>query len=278
MTNFPPIPNSDPLESLMTGYVLNTLTPEEIQELEQALKVDPHLQKQLRDYQEVMGLLAHTAVPIAAPAELRGKILSLSNPKNNRKQNPKNNLVHHKIRLKINWQTGLNFIAAGLIVALGLNTVNRDAMNAVMNRKLHEMESIVASLQSDEAYIFTMHPTKPATIGSNQPKPAQTASGHVILDLDRGNAIVALRNLPALPAGEVYTVWATVRDQKIFCGQIKGDGGNPLEQLAIDKAAYTSDATAMEIFSTPQTDLMKQNPDRLIMVSQIPAEPKSEES
>ncbi len=48
-----PTPPPDDIETLMTGYVLKTLSPEELVELESYLQANPDQVEVLRHYQEI---------------------------------------------------------------------------------------------------------------------------------------------------------------------------------------------------------------------------------
>ncbi len=247
-----PHPSPEHLETLMAGYVLNTLSPAETEEFEQYLEADPHLRQRMQQWQEVMGLLAYLAPPTTAPANLKAKILESASPVALVKPLP-------SVR-KFRWKPVMDLVAAILLVAMGIHTYQ-------MDRKLRFLESTLTSLQGKETYVFAMrgHET------------AKDASGSVVLDLEAGQAIVALQKLPPLPAGEVYALWARTRDRQIFCGQFNPTEGQVVAQLAISKETYTSSTQSMQIFRTAAATPTQQDPNRLVMVSESEAEEHSEE-
>jgi hypothetical protein len=75
---------------------------------------------------------------------------------------------------------------------------------------------------------------------------ASGAVGHVVLDLDAKKAAVVIRDLPALPSGEVYRLWARVGEQHVPCGNLTAAAdGSVRTQLAIPVDAYTSPVQAL---------------------------------
>lgn len=84
------------------------------------------------------------------------------------------------------------------------------------------------------------------------------ALGSVLLDLHEKKAAVVIRGLPALPADQVYRLWALLaKGEKIPCGQFNANAqGVVLIQLPIPVDAYTSPIAQLivtrEPASTPQ--------------------------
>lgn len=219
-------PNSEHLEELMAGYVLNALSAEETTEFEQYLLDNPDLSQQLEKLEEVMGLMAYSVPEINPPDYLLDKILEqvqVSSPAVTIK--PKKQIFWRKIA-----------IIAGAIATLGLAIDNY-----LLRQKLNFLEASVGTLQEFETRGFAMKETNV----SNQ---SNTAFGSVVLDLENGKAVIAIENLSPLPENESYVLWAFTKNKKIFCGQFNTNhSGQFIQQLPIPLKEYDSPVIIMEI-------------------------------
>jgi hypothetical protein len=94
-------------------------------------------------------------------------------------------------------------IAAGLILALGID-------NYHLRLESNESKSIIAALQQRGTQTYTLEGTEQAN----------AASGSLVVAQGQKVIIVA-KNLPVLPAGQVYRLWAMPANSKTptFCGQ-----------------------------------------------------------
>jgi hypothetical protein len=68
------------------------------------------------------------------------------------------------------------------------------------------------------------------------------------LDLHTGKAILALQNLPTLPEGEAYHLWAFTQDKKILCGKFNTTpSGQIVSVLPVPVKEYSSTVKFMRI-------------------------------
>lgn len=71
--------------------------------------------------------------------------------------------------------------------------------------------------------------------------PAERAAGVVLLDLDAKRASISVRELPTLPDGQSYFLWAELEGAKVPCGQFRTlADGTLLTQFPIPVDSYVS--------------------------------------
>jgi anti-sigma-K factor RskA len=211
------------LEELLSGYVLNALSLEEMVEVEHTLHKHPELRAQVQQLQEVMGWMAH-ASRVKAPAQLRSKILSIPQQSAAAKMRAKTRLPW--------WKIG-GAIAAIVLLVLCVDNTFKQQQIATLERKL------IALQDHQENYTFSLSGTQAAL----------TASATVFVDVDKGKVFLETKNLPPLPADQAYYLWAVTRDRdKILCGKFNSDTPHQfLKYFAVDPKVYTGPVQLMRI-------------------------------
>lgn len=258
-------PISESIQELMAGYVLNTLSAEEAEDFERYLHHHPELAAPMRELEELMGLMASAAPPVSAPTRLRSKILAIAQP------SPAIALWRLPIR---HWSRVATVAAALLLLALGIDNyllrrklaLREQAIIALEKSESHQRQNVAlmnatfTALQGDETYLFSLRGTDAAT----------NASGSVVLDLESGIALVALQNLPPLPSGESYHLWAFTEDKKIPCGTFNTDSsGRIVDKVAVPIPEYTSPVVFMRISKESATVSPDSSDPALMMTSEI---------
>lgn len=235
----------DHLEELAAGYVLNALSPQETAEFESHLTTHPDLAEHVQALQEVMGLMAH-ASGIPAPDQLRAKILAIpqtslssslaEQPKPAAKSRSTPGIVSFN---RLPWRHLGTAVAAILVLTLSVD-------NWFLRQRLNTLDSNIAHHQGHpEDYTFNLKGTPAAT----------TASATVVVDVDTGQVLLGVQNLPPLPEGEAYHLWAYTRDRsQILCGRFNTNSvGQLVEHFSVDPAIYTDDVEFMRISKEPAT-------------------------
>jgi anti-sigma-K factor RskA len=237
-------PLPEHMEELTAGYVLNALSPEEEAEFERYLQENPELITRIGQLQEVMGLMAHVPPRITAPAHLKAKIMGAV--QSSTAESPRS------IRIpKISW--GKVAIAAIVLATLALGIDNY-----YLRQKLASVE-VKVNNQEVETYLFNLKGTAAAV----------TASGNVVLDLRTGKALLTLQNLPTLPEGEAYHLWAFTKDKKIFCGKFNTTpSGQIVSLLPLPVKEYSSSVKFMRISRESTTTPPNPKKKALVMTSE----------
>lgn len=252
MSTASPQPTNEHLQTLMTGYVLNALPSEEIAELESYFQQQPELLQQLQEYQEVIGLLAHS-VQQPAPAHLRDQILALPQRVSDSTAPVRPAPVKRTLPFRqLAWAKMAGSIAAMILLGLGIQ-------NYFLQQRLHSLEAEIKELQEQEIFSFDLKGTQAA----------KNAAASIILDLTNGQALLAVQNLPPLPAGESYHLWAFTANEKILCGQFNMPAsGQWVSHLSIPVEEYTSHVKFMRISREPSTPSLDPGRQVLVMTSE----------
>jgi len=185
------------LEELMAGYVLGDLSPEEAEEFGRLLAENPQLATEVSRLQETMELLPYALPEAEPPPQLRSAILDAVQAETTPKP------VQQRSRLP--WSKIAGSIAALLALALGLDNYRlRQELKIAQTQK-----DIINVLQRPNTRIFSLAGTDKAN----------TAYGSIVLNLDEQKAFITYQNLPALPADQIYRLWAIIDNQEIACAQ-----------------------------------------------------------
>lgn len=265
-----PQPISEQLEELMAGYILNTLSPEEYAEFELYLQENPALSTNMSHLYEIMGLIAHVAPPLSAPTHLRHKILKAAQP----------SVSSSQVRRKFDfpWERIAIAVVTVLLLVIGIDNYflrrklasSQTSIMALQQSESHQrqnlslMEATVSALQGHETLLFALRGTNAAA----------KASGSVILDLEAGVALIALRDLPPLDKGDSYHLWAFTADKKIACGTFKtNSSGQIVDKIPVPIEEYTSPVVFMRISRESSTKPVDPTKKVLVMTSEsMPSE------
>ncbi len=221
------------LEELIAGYVLGNLSPEEAEEFQQLLKVHPELNKEVNHLQEVLGMMPYSLPDIAPPPRLRDAILQATDTQatdtNGEIQIATKNTSISWLPITdnfVNWYCGCwRKIAAGAVAFLLVGLV---IDNYLLRQKLYAQ----TSQQKDVITILKNPSTRLVSLkGMDQ---ANTASGSIAIAPGQQEAVLVVQNLPLLPEGQIYQLWAIVNGQRISWGQFHANSkGTMLVKLSI---------------------------------------------
>lgn len=193
-------------------FVLGDLDPDESRALERRLGDDPELAEAVRRLRATLDLLPHAA-STPPPAALRARVLRAGERAR----------VVGMVRPRRPWAVLAAVAAALVALVLGLDGVR-------LRRELAVQQEVAAMLQEPNV----VRSFRLAGTGD-----AGDAYGTVALDLDERKGAVALRSLPALPAGRVYRLWAQVGSDDVACGDFRSDAdGRVVTQFPIPVDSY----------------------------------------
>ncbi|PSB04571.1 anti-sigma factor [Merismopedia glauca] len=230
-------PTSEYIEELMAGYVLNALSVEETQEFEQYLQDRPELLPEVDRWQEMASLMASAPPRISPPDRLRSQIMAAIEP-------PQAVSIRGR-RRAIAWAIP-TAIAALTIISLGVLVDNY-----FLRRELVTAQNKINSLKGDESYLFLLKGTSAAP----------TASGTIFIDEPAQKIATALKNLPTLPAGKSYFLWAISGNQKIPCGRINATSNRIVEAIAIPVIHYDQPGIMLILTVESATNPIEPSPD-----------------
>ncbi|PSF38455.1 hypothetical protein C7H19_05575 [Aphanothece hegewaldii CCALA 016] len=222
--NQSPPPNN--IEELLAGYVLDDLSSEEIQIVEQLLRDDPTLVLEVKRLQEAFDLLPYALDEVEPTAQLGQTILKEISPKIPSKSIP--------------WAKIIAGVSALVALFLGLDNIRlRQELKLVQNQK-----NVINVLQTANTRVFTL-------VGTDK---AKTASGSVAIDPLGKKAVIVLQNLPTPSEKQIYRLWAIIDDKKIACADFRASSeGKVLQEfvLPVDVCGSTKSTLAVTLEPLP---------------------------
>lgn len=252
---------------LIAGYALGTLTADEQSATEALLAADPALQEVLAQDQAVMGLIAEATAPVKAPPGLRSQIMQAAEQRAMAEPTSIAPLAPHQSdrsapvprwpRRSRNWYGLAAGAAALLTLALGIDNYRLRQQASQTQSKLAQLEMIQASEQLHQKYYaFRM-----------KPKDANAPSmGLVAVNLEKGQAELALDDLPPLGPDEAYHLWAFTKDKKkmLFGRFTPSENGAINQTIALRPEDYPEGILFMRVSREPA--VTPPDPSRRVLV------------
>jgi anti-sigma-K factor RskA len=212
----------DVSEDRLVEYVLGELRRDDAQALERLMQTDDELAAEVRRLRQVFDLLPYASLA-EPPPELRTRVLDAA-----RTRGPARETVvtpAARAPRRIVWSQFAAAAAAALALAFGI-----DAWRTRRELGLHR-ELTTALQEPNVVRSFAL-----AGTGS-----AGGAIGRVSLDLDAKKGAVVLKNMPPLPEGKVYRLWARVADKDVPCGEFTTDPEGAVQaQFVVPVESYTA--------------------------------------
>ncbi|HEY9629465.1 MAG TPA: anti-sigma factor [Coleofasciculaceae cyanobacterium] len=263
----------DNWQELIAGYALGDLSPEEAEELQRLLADNPDMNAEVASLQEVLALMPYALPQYEPSSQLRDSILAIAQPnaplevsnnayssapiatmpsaarrdtENRQAESGQDQAPQKKLRRSYrrgSWATtgyGIGgTIAAVALIALGID-------NYRLRQETLQAKSIIAALEARGTQTIALEGTESAN----------AASGSLVVAEDRQVFMVA-KNLPVLPAGQVYRLWAMPASGKnpAFCGEFSArTNGSVTTQWITPEASCQSTTVQMLITSEKATD------------------------
>ena len=223
------------LEELMAGYVLGNLSPEEAEELRQVLTQQPELGTEVAHLQEVLELMPYALPELAPPQHLREAILEAADVSIKREPTPK--------EFRLPWSKIAGSVAALLVLALGLdNYLTRQQLSTVQ-AQVARQKDVIAMLENPNTHLVSLK-------GMEQ---ASAASGSIVMTPGESKVVLILQNLPVLPKGQYYQLWAVVNGEKMPCGEFNASSqGTVFAKLSNPPSSeVTALVVTVELSPTP---------------------------
>jgi len=207
-------------EDLAVQYVLGELRPDERAAFERRLGEDETLAAEVHRLRRVLGLIP-LATATEPPPELRARILAAAEEQARVRKLPRATAARRVV-----WSRFAAAAAAALALALGIDSYR-------VHRELDLQRELTQTLvEPNLVHQFAM-------AGGG-------AYGKVALDMDAKKGAVVLRNVAALPAGQVYRLWAQVGDKSVFCGDFRAAPDGAVQaQFAVPVESYTAPIKAL---------------------------------
>ena len=237
---------SEQLDELLAGYVLGDLSPEEAETLRQRLEANPNLATEVQHLQQVLAAIPYALPEAPPPDRLRDKLLNsiaapvAIAPTRRRRQIP------------IFWGIAAG-VAALVVGAIGLDNFRLRQQVSGLQAQVGKQQDVIAMLQQPKTRLVSLK-------GMDR---AADASGSIVVTPGEPQAVLVLQNLPALPQGQYYQLWAVVAGQKIPWERFSAnDRGNVFTKLLLPANQITTLVVTVEAAPAPK------NPsDQMVMTS-----------
>jgi hypothetical protein len=227
--------DKETFEAKLAQHAFGELDPQAAAELRAAIAADPALAHEAQRSQRVLELLA-AAQYTTPPAQLRGKVLAAASAEL-AKSRPAQAVRTPPARWPLALAASIAIIATTASVTLWMQQQR-------LARDFRLQASAAAMLREPNVVVsFDLG-------GIAQ---ASAARGVVLLDLDAKRASIAIRNLPALPEGQQYALWAELADGSVPCGEFRPQpDGTLLTQFLIPVGSYTSPIRRLKLTVEPK--------------------------
>lgn len=212
---------SDEEMTLIAGYVLKDLSPEEEAQFEQMLRYSPALQAEVDLMQASFTLLPHALSKVAPPPHLEDKILAANAIATNRpaiaSQLEGAVRAPRQRQHSISWSKLLAGVAILTALLLGADNLRLRQELGVATKA--DPERVAAILQRPNSRLVALN----GEAGS-------TATGTLLFTPGQWQeVVVSLGNLPPLPPDQVYRMWLRLNNGQVTaCGEF-----NPNAQGAV---------------------------------------------
>ncbi|MCA1992071.1 MAG: anti-sigma factor [Coleofasciculus sp. S288] len=222
--------DSEQWEELLASYVLGDLTPEEIETVNQLLKIHPELEAEVSRLQKTLALFPLALPESSPPTTLGSQILQAASASVTNSPDKTLNRVgrtargNHPFRVKAKLGI-LGSVAAAFVVGLGLYSYRLNQQLASTQTELAHYKEAIALLRQPSNRLVSLK-------GTNA---IPQASGSMVVVPNSEVAILTLQNLVPLPKGQIYRLWAVANGKKIYCGEFKPDSqGKVFVELPMD--------------------------------------------
>ena len=224
------------LEELIAGYVLGDLSSTEAEELRQLFTENPELSTEAHRLQEVLELMPYALPEVNPPQHLRKVILDAANAEIKRNSTLK--------RFPSAWSKVATAIAALLVLTLGLDNYGVRQQLSTIQAEVDRQKDVIAMLQNPNTHLISLK-------GMDM---AAAASGSIVMTPGESKVVLILQNLPVLPKGQFYQLWAVVNGEKIPSGQFNASSqGAVFTKLSTPPSSkVTALVVTVEVSPTPR--------------------------
>lgn len=250
-------------QELMAGYALGNLSNEEAEVFQQLLAATPEVNSEIDRFLETLALMPHALPENEPPPHLRDAILNAARssrqPVGIFQQESRRRPIQNS-RSPI-WLGIGGAVAAVAILALAVeNTQLRQEVQsskvilAQNDRLSDENDRLSHEVQQSEAILAVIsRPGLSATYALAGTDKAAAASGRLIVALDQHQIIIKAQNLPALPQGQAYRLWAVPvgASSPTYCGQFNTSAGGTISTQWSSPRA-TCDTTKVQMLITAE--------------------------
>ncbi len=218
---------SDETKQLAAGYVLDELEPSEIELVERMMLENPALCQEVRELQMVLGGLALDVPQLQPPAHLRAKVLQASEIVGVRVAS-----ASAEASLKENRRVVVPPKKTNWSIIVAISALIAAAALLFDNLRLREDLNFARQQTPERLASLLQRPNSKLVASTN--RTTGTSGGTVLFTPGKWQeVVVSVKNLPPLPANQVYRLWLTLNNQQtIYCGEFRtnsqGNASQPI--------------------------------------------------
>jgi Anti-sigma-K factor rskA len=215
---------SEEFQELAAGYVLDDLSPEEIERIEHLMIENPELHQELKIFQETMGMLSFDAPVIQPPAHLRQKTLDMAairlTLRGTQVESPSDRQVKAQNKVSNRSMPQISKPWGKVVAAIATISAITAILLGIDNFRLRQELAVTQSSDTDRVASLLQKPDSRLVAIAGQENNTK-ASGTLLFRKGKWQQVVlTLSDLPPLPSGEVYRLWLSLdSNQTIFCGE-----------------------------------------------------------
>jgi hypothetical protein len=225
MTEFTPPSPPEPWSELLAGYVLGDLTSAEITLVEQYLAQHPEQQTEVASLMLPLDLLPLSLPADLPPASLRQQIMQIAEADQMIPQTvtPQPAVQLHRPNLSLSANAASWLAGISLLLSTGLGWQNYRLTQELATARNYE--SVVGLLQQPNNRFLALKSMGKKPMGM----------GSLVMAPQKSSALLTLQQVPPVPSGQVYRVWAILGDGEMACGDFLPDAsGQVLMKLPLN--------------------------------------------
>jgi hypothetical protein len=225
MTEFTPPSPPEPWSELLAGYVLGDLTPAEITLVEQYLTQHPEQQTEVASLMLPLDLLPLSLPADLPPASLRQQIMQIAEADQvvHQTVTPQPAAPPRRSNLSLSANAASWLAGISLLLSAGLGWQNYRLTQELATARSYE--SVVGLLQQPNNRFLALKSMGKKPMGM----------GSLVMAPQKSSALLTLQQVPPVPRGQVYRVWAILGDGEMACGDFLPDAsGQVLMKLPLN--------------------------------------------
>ena len=224
-------PRSHNLEEILAGYVLGDLDEVELLWFNEQLAANPHLKKQVSQFESTLNLMPYGLPEDVPENNLRGQILARAKSK--------------PVEFKQHWSWIISAVTAAGALLLGINNFGLRQQITLTENRLQQQQELISLLRQPNNRLVALKTNDDAV----------TTSGSLFVSPESKTAVLTLKNLSSLPGNQVYRLWAVSPGKTIGCSNFKPNAQGEVHlSISNDDALANANSILITIEPKPDTE------------------------
>jgi anti-sigma-K factor RskA len=234
MPDLNPQPQTEPWSELLAGYVLGDLTSSEIIIVEQYLATQPEQQAEIASLMLPLDLLPLTLPANNPSTSLRQQIMQIAETESAVASSPiRRSTVNFSSRL---WQPAIAGVGLLLLAGLGWNNYRLNHELATVKQDLSTQIAQNKQSQTDQSVVSLLQQPNNRFLALKSMPGKSMGMGSLMMVPKKSSAVLTLQQIPPLPQGQVYRMWAIMGDDEMACADFLPDAeGKVLMQISLNR-------------------------------------------